>query len=486
MRKKSRAGKCNFILRCQLVVPDDSEISIDKAMVICYNNCMDFFDFFRDTVDCATERHIRFHMPGHKGRPMGTFLDPVRPFDLTELLTTDNLLSPEKGGSLEKTYARLRAIYRTVSTIFSAGGATAALQAAISAVLRTRGKKVLCDRSVHLSVVYTLAHCGAEPVWLCRGRDGCLDAEAVRAAVKIHPDAACVLLTSPDYYGRICDVAAISSVAREYGIPVIADAAHGAHLSFWGDGHLSAYRNGAAFVVESLHKTLPALTGAALLHSDGTLPECVLIAAMRHFASSSPSYLITLSACEAVAFMHAKGGSLLEKLLDDIQAAKTRLMAAGFTFPNYPMADPFRLCLVPPAGRSPRELYHYLYRHGVVGEFYDPNTVVLIPSVMNQAEDFDILCALCAEFACLPMSESPYIPPALPELRPESAISMTEALLASVPRLVPLSEAAGRICAEPQAPYPPGTPVIMPGEVYDADVVSYLSACGFDSVWVAE
>ncbi|NLK39179.1 MAG: aminotransferase class I/II-fold pyridoxal phosphate-dependent enzyme [Clostridiales bacterium] len=447
---------------------------------------MNFFEFFDTAVNCATDRHISFHMPGHKGRPTGALFDSALPFDLTELPCTDNLLSPEKGGALEKTYARIRKIYQTQSTIFSAGGATAALQASISAVMRSRGKKVLCDRSVHMSVIYTLSHCDAQPVWLLRDKGGNLDPAAVIHAIKAHQDTACIIITSPDYYGRICDISAIASEAKKYNIPVIVDSAHGAHLPFFQDGALSAYKNGASFVIESLHKTLPALTGAALLHSDGTLHEKMLITAMIHFASSSPSYLVSLSICQAIAFMHTKGGALLDTLLSDIDIAKKKLATSGFSFINPPIADPFRLCVKPPAGRSPRDLYHYLYKHGIICEFYDTDTVVLIPSVMNTTSDFDILCALCADFAKTPAGENPYSPPQLPAINPKAALTMTEALLAKAPRLFHLSEAKGRICAEPQAPYPPGTAVIVPGEIYDNCVIDYLSDCGFDEVWVIE
>lgn len=450
---------------------------------------MNTFDFSNAVTRFAMGGQARFHMPGHKGRPLGSPLDPVLPYDVTELRDTDNLLCPEKCGSLEHTLACFREIYGTASTVFSAGGATAAIAATISAVIRARGKKVICDRSAHLSVIYALAHSGALPVWLYRDSSGAVDTIAAALALDHNPDASCIILTSPDYYGRMCNITAISDAAEKYGIPVIVDSAHGAHLPFYGDGSLSAYKCGASFVIESLHKTLPALTGAALLHSDGTLPEEMLLSQMRHFASSSPSYLISQSICSCVGFMHARGRSMLHDLECRIQSVKNRLCKLGYTFLDYadkqPKCDPFRLCIKQPIGKSPGSLYDFLYDNGVICEFFDRDFVVLIPSVMNTDGDFDKLCALCADFASLAIAE-PYYPSPLPTIRPRIAISMNEALIDRKPLRVPLKAARGRICAEPQAPYPPGTAVIVPGEIYDGDVINYLSACGFDAVWIAE
>nr|MBQ4319542.1 hypothetical protein [Clostridia bacterium] len=343
-------------------------------------------------------------------------------------------------------------------------------QGAILASIRRSGvKNVICSRHIHRSAVYAMALCGAEPLWMT-GKE-LPDAEA-----------AAVIVTSPDYYGRMCDAANISRQCEKRKIPLIVDCAHGSHLIWHRNGALHPTRLGAALTVDSPHKTLPALTGCALLHSmpfgGETFGAEELLSAMRVFSSTSPSYILQCSLCRCVEFMEEKGTALLEELLKMLDDVRQRIRSMGFAVPD--TDDPFRLCI---SDARSKELEALLAEKGVVAEFADAENVVLIPSVMNTEEDFDRLASAlekALEKGFVPTK--PQSDGRMPNI-PERAMPMRDAVMM---RHVTLDthDAVGRICAEPVTPYPPGVPVVMPGEIIDGAAAEFILGRGITQVRV--
>ncbi|MFA6948879.1 MAG: hypothetical protein WCQ72_07845, partial [Eubacteriales bacterium] len=396
-------------------------------------------------------------MPGHKGRaPDGSkFLAPIYPYDITELDCTDNLYAPAQNGAVEQSERLAAELFHTAHTVFSAGGATAALFAAI--ILCCEGRReprILCDRRAHRSVINAFAVCGVSPIWF----DPHDTPKFADIAKPLGADEiAAVLITSPDYYGRMCDVAAVSRLAVSLGAPLICDNSHGSHLAFINGGEYHPYKLGARLCVDSIHKTLPALTGAALLHFSDDFSPSDVRRAMSRCASTSPSYIIAASADAALRYMKLHGADGCEKLAGLITDAKQTLHTMGFSTAQFPIGDPQRICI---RDKNARALYAHLEKHGVVGEFCDSDDVVLIASVMNTKEDFDRLCAACADFSPSP---SPGIPDFYPSVLPERVTSIREAVFARS-RDVKTEESIGLICAESVTPYPPGVPLIVAGE----------------------
>jgi len=421
---------------------------------------MDNNTILKAVIDYRNSDTARFHMPGHKGRPVGLPFDCALEYDLTEIDSTGNLLDPSKGDVTDSTLEYMKQVYGTSATVMSAGGATLALQGAILASVRRSGvKTIICSRHIHRSAVYAMALCGAEPLWMTG--DTIPDAKAAAA-----------LVTSPDYYGRMCDIAAISQLCEKRKIPLIVDCAHGSHLRWWQKGSLHPTKLGAALTVDSPHKTLPAMTGCALLHSMPFGGECFgeeeLLSAMRDFSSTSPSYILQCSLCRCVEFMDENGTELLKKLYAKLGEVRRKIRAMGYSVPD--TDDPFRLCIV---DANSRDLEALLAGSGVVVEFADAENVVLIPSVMNTEADFLRLTSALENAL-----ESGFVPSEpmsdgrIPKI-PESAMPIRDAVMT---RHVTLStsEAVGRICAEPVTPYPPGVPVVMPGEVIDRDTAEFI------------
>ena len=171
----------------------------------------------------------RFHTPGHKGRDCG-FLTPVTPWDFTEVRGADSLF--EASGPIAETEARCTALYRTGGTFLSAGGSTLCIQAML-ALVRPLGGKLLLGRNAHASAIKTMALLDLRPVWLAQdlapdGFPAPVTPAQVEAALAAGGDYAGVYVTSPDYFGRLTDIAGLAEVCHRYGVPLLVDNAHGA------------------------------------------------------------------------------------------------------------------------------------------------------------------------------------------------------------------------------------------------------------------
>ena len=406
----------------------------------------------------ADSSPARFHMPGHKGR--SDFSSPDISLDLTELPYTGSAMEP--GDEIfSSAYAEASKLYGSSATIYSASGATLALQAAIF-IAGKRKPVFACFRSIHRSAVNAMALLGIDPVWI--------------SSPEMIPENSAVLVTSPDYYGRMADIKALSETAHSKNALLVVDGAHGAHLAFYRGGIYHPLRLGADLAAESLHKTLPALTGAALLHakpSDITADEC--LGATRLFGSTSPSYLINLSSERCLYIMSRSGEELLSNLLRRITGAVTDLESLGYEFLSSGQRDPFRIVF---RMKNARSFASGLARMGIICEFADNEHIVLIPSPNSSSADFDRLYKACAALSGFnikceaPEKDTVYdIPP------PPKAMSLREAVLAAH-ETVPASQAAGRICGEAATPYPPGIPAVMPGEIITKDAADILREGG--------
>ncbi len=254
----------------------------------------------------------RFHMPGHKGRAEGLFAE-ISEYDITEVEGADSLY--ECAGALRETERQYADLYGSGDCLLSAGGSTLCVQAMLAAVLRP-GEKFLIGRNCHSSAVHAAALCGFEPVWLTEQTP-----QALEHAFSEHSDVRTAYLTSPDYFGRLADIEACSKVCHARSAKLLVDNAHGAHLPFF-EENLHPMHLSADLCADSLHKTLPVLTGGALLHlRDPSLHETAK-RRMRLFGSTSPSYLIMLSADGCLDYLRTRARA-------DFPALALRMEALG-------------------------------------------------------------------------------------------------------------------------------------------------------------
>lgn len=423
-----------------------------------------------------------FHTPGHKGNPQALPPELFR-LDFTELPDTDSLY--EASGPILAAEQEAARLFGAARTLFSAGGCTLCIQAMLR-LAAPRGGKVIAGRTVHRSAVNAMALLGLTPVWVLPdgsagpGLPGRIPAAGVEQALREHPHAACVYLTSPDYSGVLSDIPAIAAVCRAAGVPLLVDNAHGTHLRFT-RRDLHPLSLGASMTACSAHKTLPVLTGGAWLQIADPAFAGGAKSAMALFGSTSPSYL-TMASLDLAREWLAQHGKAAFAALEDRAASLAQLAAQrGFPQPRG-LRDPTRLTLVTAEnGLSGEEAAAHLRRRGVEPEHADASAVILLPSPWNREEDF---ARLARAIATLPAGNAPPPAPSLPPL-PPAACSPREALLAPQEAVPPL-EAVGRVAGEAACPCPPGVPLVMPGEKITAECAEFLSRSGFLSIKVLQ
>lgn len=404
-----------------------------------------------------------FHTPGHKCAP-GALPQDLLHLDFTELPDTDSLF--DAAGPIAEAEAAAARLFGAAHTLFSAGGCSLCIQAMLRLACPLEGMTVLCGRNAHRTAVHAMALLGLQPRWAMP--EDLLD---VLNSDETPLDACYV--TSPDYYGRLLDIPALSAACRARGIPLLVDNAHGTHLAFT-QPDLHPLHHGASMTADSAHKTLNVLTGGALLQiGDSRFAENAK-AAMALFGSTSPSYPVMASLDLARAWLADHPGGFAQT-----QGAVRALadLAAQRGIPNISQ-DPTRLTLQTAAiGLHGEEAAEILRAHGAEPEMADGGFVVLICTPWNTPADYD---RLAAGIAALPVGKPLPPVPELPPL-PPVRVPLRKAVFAPAHR-VPLREAVGCIAARTACPCPPGIPVVMPGEEVTAEAAGFLYGYGFFSL----
>lgn len=435
----------------------------------------------------AAARPLRMHMPGHKGRPLpAPELAGLSALDFTELPPTGDLFSG--GDAIEAAEALWAKVFRMAHCLFLTGGATQGVQAALALACRP-GDAVLLDRGSHRSAYNALALLDLRPVYLERpwlpqaGVTGPVSSQSVEAALKTRPDIKTVCITSPTYYGVLSDLPALAAVCRAHGAVLVVDGAHGAHLPFLGNFDLAA----ADLAVVSAHKTLPAPGQSALLLAGGSrtagacprptadalASRCFTQAELRWAASltgsSSPSYVLMAALDVCRAYMEAEGAAAYRETAEAVAALRRHY--PSLTEGDAPL-DPARFVLRCSGGFAAQEKLEAL---GVWPEMADAGHVVFIPTCADGPEQF---ARLRTALDTLTPGDCPPFPP--PPPLPEAVLTPRQALFSPREHL-PLARAEGRVCAQQIAPYPPGVPVVAPGERICKKSIAYLDEIGYNT-----
>lgn len=445
------------------------------------------------------------HVPGHK---FGSGLEPeekqvfqsVMEIDYTEIEGLDDLHHPE-GVILEA--ERLAAdCFGAEESLFLTGGSTAGNLAAIMAVC-SRGDLLLVQRNAHKSVIHGLMLAGARAVFLTPETDEETGIAAgvslglLEAALERYPSAKGVFLTNPNYYGMGVDLAGYAELVHSHRLSLLVDEAHGAHFGFHPGVPPSALSRGADVVVQSTHKMLTAMTMGAMLHVQGRrVDREKLKRRLSMLQSSSPSYPLMASLDLARRRAAVSGERLLAEGLEWIRSLKQalqRLRWIGFVdtegrHPAYDYLDPFKLTLYDRSeSLSGFRLLEELGRRGIVAEMADDRHVVLALSLASRKRDTDRLAtALLSLDNDIHRRNGEGKP--LPGVRSRITASFDSGGI-SEPVLmdpdggtdrcetvrVPLELAAGHEAAESVIPYPPGIPLLFPGETVRPEVIRQIA-----------
>lgn len=413
--------------------------------------------------------------------------DRVFRADLPELPDLDNLFAPT--GVIQQAQELAAAAFGAEQTWFLANGSTCGIEAAILAVCHP-GEKVILPRNVHQSAIAALILSGAVPVFVQPDYDPNWDLahppspEAIAQALNQHPDAKAVFVVSPTYYGVCADLGAIAQLAHRYHMPLLVDEAHGAHLAFHPDLPPSALSRGADLAVQSTHKTLGAMTQAAMLHVQGNrIDRDRIRQALQLVQSTSPSFVLLASLDAARHQMATQGHEPLTRTLELAAIARTQLgQIPGLSvleevhlnsFAGAVWLDRTRLTVnVTGLGITGFEADERLHELGVIAELPSLRHLTFIISIGNTEPDIK---QLVQGFATLSHSEGKLSHlPTVALLPPTQAcISPRNAFFATT-ETVAIAHAVNRISAELVCPYPPGIPVLVPGEEITSGAIAYL------------
>lgn len=441
------------------------------------------------------EEIISFHMPGHKGgkgidRELGDWLGKgTLSIDLTEIPGTDDLHRPE---SVIKEAQELAAgAFGAEHSFFLVNGTSSGIQAMILAVCRP-GSKIIVPRNVHRSILGGIILAGAYPVYIQPEIDENwgialgVTTERVEEALKAHSDAQGVLLVNPTYYGVSADLEKIAELVHGYGKPLLVDEAHGPHLKFHSDLPLSALEAGADLCAQGIHKIIGGMTQASILHLQGSRVDLARVKnALQMVQTTSPSYVLMASLDGARRQMALEGRALLEKTIKLTQKAREKINnLAGFSClgaefigkPGVYQLDWTKLAVncqkTGLTGQQLEALIRNKYR--IQPELSAHNHLLFICTIGDEEEELNRLVKAFQE-----ISQEGKGQPSLNEpmnywsVIPEQILAPREAFFAEKER-VSLEAALGRISGETIAPYPPGIPVLAPGEKIDLNLLACL------------
>jgi lysine decarboxylase len=419
-----------------------------------------------------------FTIPGHKHRTnlVGDVVAGDVP--LYGGLDTVKLTS----GVLADAEARAADLWGADVCRFSVGGSTHANQA-LALAIGSEGDRVLVGRTLHRSVLLGLVLAGLEPVWLRPDLDAAtglplgVSPAAVADGFRRAPDAVAVLVGDPAYVGTVGDVAGLAEVAHRHGRPLIVDAAWAAHFGFHPALPQHALALGADALVTSAHKTLPAWSQAAyLLARTDRIDPARLDAAVEATHTTSPAGAILASADAARALLARDGLELLGALVDCVARARARFsVIPGLVVLDGPHVDPAKLTLVlGGTGADGIRVEQDLIAAGLPVEMADRDTIV---ALVTMADD-DLSVGRLADRLMTALERHrgaprPVAPAAAWNVDP-IVVTTPRAAFFAPHETVPTDAAVGRTCAELVAPYPPGVPVLAPGEQVTTAAVEAL------------
>ncbi|MBE3576404.1 MAG: aminotransferase class V-fold PLP-dependent enzyme [Limnochordales bacterium] len=440
----------------------------------------------------------RFHTPGHKGgrglaEPLAQLLGSAASYDICDEVE-DPALGNDWDAAVAEAEALAARLYRVDRSFFLVNGTTSGIQALMLAALRP-GNEIIMPRDAHWSAVSGLIMTGAIPVYLPTpfdsdaGVPGVPDCSAYEAALAAHPRARALFMINPNYYGIAGKVAEVAELAHRHGIPLLVDEAHGAHFPFHPDLPLSALEVGADGVAHSVHKLLGALTQASLLHVRGPRLDPEKVAgALRLVTSTSPNPLLCISLDAARWQMARQGEELLERTLSLAMAVRQELsLIPGLKVwgverlgrPGYYDLDPTKVIVdVSGLGITGYTAERMLRKLGVQIELSDFTHVLALITIGDTPATAERLVGafrrLAADLAVeRGRGEAVAGASLLASLRlpePQVAVSPRDAFFAPS-EWVEWDRAVGRVAAEWIAPYPPGIPLVSPGEVVTPAVI---------------
>ena len=447
----------------------------------------------------AAEKPTSFHMPGHKGSELykcygyQKFINNIMECDITEIPGADNLFQAE--GIIKKLQEKYAELYGVKKSYLLVNGTSVGLLSAITTLVEPGGKLIMA-RNSHKSVFNALTLGGITPVYAYpeviqgTGITGEIKASQIERLILSNLDAKAVILPSPNYYGICSDIQEIAASVHKLGKLLIVDQAHGAHLKFlhdyFPDGSMpkSAEESGADIVVNSIHKTMASFTQSAVLNVCSDRVNLSLLEdKLQMLQSTSPSYLLMGSLAVNAALIENSGDELMTNWADNInlfyrQSEVLERIKVLDNVTGMPILDRTKINVdTTGLGISGYELEAILNRrYSIFPELVTGNIVMFMTGIGNLKKDYENLILAFHKIEKELMTE-PIEP--LPERKKLPPLPMGQRVLFAVPKQkkkVKLDDAEGKICAASIIPYPPGIPIVCPGEMLTKDMIAYVKA----------
>jgi len=484
--QKSRDGA--FALGIEVLVLDQSRTPYFQALL--------------DYVDTGV---LPFHTPGHvQGGGMDLAFrefigDNICAIDLTPMPGIDDLLQPTE--AIKEAQELAAEAWGADRSFFLINGSTSGNQCMMMTAVNP-GEKIAVPRNSHKSMLGGLVMSGAEPIYMQPEvdrelrMDHCVTPETVARTLEQHPDLTAIYLVSPTYYGVAADLAAIERIAHQAGKLLLVDEAWGPHFHFHPALPLSATAAGVDLCINSTHKMLSAFSQCAMLHQIGDrVPLDRLASVLKMFLSTSPNLPMVASLDVARKQMATQGEPLLTRAIELANETRARINAIPGLYcfgdelrgRNGVFAlDPTKITVtVTGLGYTGYEASAVLRRrHNIQVELADLFNLVALFTIGTTRDAADRLVTALSEMARDDRKLDMFAPSGVLEQRlrrgtfalppiPPMRMLPRDAFLAPA-ELVPFRQSAGRICAETLTPYPPGIPVIAPGEEITAEIVDYV------------
>ena len=443
----------------------------------------------RFLMEHAGSGSVSFHMPGHKGgdiyRRYGydDFLARMMDCDITEIAGADNLFSAD--GIIKETEEKYRELYGVRSSHLLINGTSGGLIAAVLSSVRPEGKLIMA-RNCHKSVYNALRLGGISPVYAYPSTEsrygicGPLEAGEVERLLCEEPGAEAVILPSPDYYGVCSDIRAIADTVHRHGKILIVDQAHGAHLKFMDMCPAAAEDCGADIVVNSTHKTLASFTQSAVLNVVSDRVDIrELEDRLQMTESSSPSYILMASLDINADIIAGHGDELFgqwEENLRFFYSAAGEIDGVGVvSIPGVMDRTKIDISMAK-YGIDGKTLERILMGKGIFAELSSGDLVMCMSGIGNTRSDMERLAEALAETA---EEHREDYDPSLPSFRGDVRTWNKRRKVydtAGRRSAVRIEECAGRICGQAIIPYPPGIPLVCPGEMIGEDDIELISS----------
>lgn len=434
--------------------------------------------------------NISFHMPGHKnGRGFckteegKRLFDNFFKYDITEVNGVDNFHNPY--GIIKESQQLLSELYGSKKSYFLVNGGTSGNFTMIFSSFN-EGDKIIVERNCHRSILNAIILRKLKPIYVKNkvvkefNAPLAINQEHFFHVIENNKDAAGIILTYPNYYGVCADLKSIAKKASEYGMKVLVDAAHGAHFGICEGLPENPLKLGADMVVMSAHKTLPSLTQTAYLHVGEKVDLKKVDFYVSAFLSTSPSYLMMVSLDYARYYLECFGKEDYTRLLFQANCLRERLNKLKYihvlekedliNLKKYDIyeVDFTRFVINIDNNYSASLLENYLFDRGITVEMNDGSNLVLILTPFNNEDDFNKLYNV---FENIELSSIKGKGSIMKDLFIPKACLLPCEVLEKNSKTIKLENALGEICAEGVVPYPPGIPIILPGEIIEKDVI---------------